>query len=877
MENKEGLKIVPIEEEMQKSYLDYAMSVIIARALPDVRDGLKPVHRRIIYAMNETGNHSNKPYRKSARVVGEVMGKYHPHGDAAVYDTMVRMAQDFSLRVPLIDGQGNFGSMDGDSAAADRYTEARMSLAAHEMVADIDNDTVDFRPNYDGSLEEPSVLPARFPNLLVNGANGIAVGMATNIPTHNLGEVIDACIAVIDNPDITTDELLEIMPGPDFPTGAIIMGKSGIKNAFETGRGSIVIRSKTEIIKNSHDRESIIVSEIPYQVNKAKMVEKIAELVKNKTVEGISDIRDESNKDGVRVVIEIKKDAMAEVILNQLFKYTPLQTSFGYNMLSIVNDHPRKLSIKEILKHFADFRENIIVRRTKFNLRKAREKAHILLGFAFAISNIDEIISIIRNAKDRQDAKEQLMKQTFLATNVRSILELVENNVEDSDTYHFTEIQANAILDLRLHRLTGLERDKIHTDLNGVVDLINKLLEILRSKEKIIGIVKDELIEVKNKFATPRLTTIEQSLENVDIEDLIQKEDMVVTVTLEGYIKRVPLAVYKAQKRGGKGRNGMNTKEEDIVDSVTISNTHDDILFFSSIGKVYRLKVYNLPLATPTSKGRALVNILPISENETISTILTIKTDQNFDDKSLIFTTSFGNIRRNKCEDFRNIPSNGKKAIGLDEGEKLINVSLCTDNNDIFIATKNGICNRFNATDIRIFQGRASNGVRGIRLSDNDEVMSMAVLSNWEIDNIEEREAYLKNADNLRKAAKKATSTQTIINDKMTKLAQDEQLILTVTENGFGKASSCYEYRPTSRGTKGFTNIAITDKNGPVVASFPVKYYDHIMLITNKGRIIRCSVEDIRITRRAAQGVIILRMNEDEKVTSVSVVDETNE
>ena len=878
MKNLDNITIIPIEEEMQKSYLDYAMSVIVSRALPDVRDGLKPVHRRIIYAMNETGNHSNKPYRKSARVVGEVMGKYHPHGDAAIYDTMVRLAQDFSLRLPLVDGQGNFGSMDGDSAAASRYTEARMSHAAHEMISDIDNETVNFKPNYDGSLEEPCVLPAKFPNLLVNGTNGIAVGMATNIPTHNLGEVIDACIAVIDNPEISVDELMNIIPGPDFPTGAIIMGNGGIRSAFNTGRGSVVVRGKTEIVKGSNDRDSIVITEIPYQVNKAKMVEKIAELVKDKIVEGISDIRDESNKDGVRVVVETKKDANAEIILNQLFKFTPLQTSFGYNMLAIVHDHPRRLSLKEILTHFADFRDEVIVRRSKFSLRKAREKAHVLLGFAIAIANIDDVIRIIRGSSDRQEAKDILMSRIFDAANIRPMLNLIDGNTEEHGEYKLSEIQANAILDLRLHRLTGLEREKIQADLSNIIEEINELLAILGSKERIIQIIKDELIEVRNKFSTPRLTRIEQTFEDVDMEDLIQKEDMVVTVTLEGYIKRVPLSAYRAQKRGGKGRNGMDTKDEDIVNSVTIANTHDDILFFLSNGKVYKMRVYKLPLSSPTSKGRAIVNILPILADEVISTILIVKHDEDLEKKTLVFTTSFGNVRRNKFEDFSRIPSNGKRAIGLDEKETLINVALCSDDNDIFIATKKGICNRFAASDVRIFVGRGSNGVRGIKLDkvkNDDEVMSMAILDKWEIDNIEEREMYLKNAGKLRKAAKKADISKALIEDKMTRLAKNEKLILTITENGFGKASSFYEYRPTSRGTKGFTNIAITEKNGPVVASFPVNYDDHIMLITNNGRIMRCSVEDIRITRRAAQGVIILRMNEGEKVSSVSVIVDT--
>jgi DNA gyrase subunit A len=862
---------VPIEEEMQRSYLDYAMSVIIARALPDVRDGLKPVHRRIIYAMNETSNHHNKPYRKSARVVGEVMGKYHPHGDAAIYDAMVRLAQDFSLRVPLVDGQGNFGSMDGDMAAAARYTEARMSSAAHELVADIENDTVDFVPNYDGSLEEPTVLPAGFPNLLVNGANGIAVGMATNIPPHNLREVIDACISFLDNPDIQVHELMEIMKGPDFPTGAIVVGTNGIRSAFETGKGSVMIRAKAEIL----DDRTIVISEVPYQINKAKAVERIAELVKDKTIEGISDIRDESNKDGVRIVVEVKKGANSDVILNQIFKFTPLQSSFGYNMLAIVNNKPLRLSLREMIHHFLSFKEEIVVKRSKFNLKKAREKAHTLLGFAVSIANIDRVIDIIRNASDKQDARLRLMEQEFMAPEIAPLIELVDGAPFTGTVYRLSEPQANAILDLRLHRLTGLEREKIQKDLEETTRAIDELLAVLHSRAKIAEIIKDELIEIKNKFGTNRLTEIYDSGEDsdVDIEDLIQKEDMVVTVTVEGYIKRVPLSSYRSQKRGGKGRSGMTTKEEDCVCIVEIANTHDDIMFFSSVGKVYRMKVYKLPLSSPTSKGRALINMFPLAENENISTILVVRQAEDRD-RTLIFTTSFGNVRRNKFEDFSNIPNNGKKAISLDGNERLINVALCSDNDNIFIATKKGICNRFSAMDVRIFSGRDSNGVRGIKLEDDDEVISMAVLDNWEMANLEEREEYLRNAENLRKAARKTTSASMIITDKLTKLAIDEKFILTITENGFGKVSSFYEYRPTSRGTKGFTNISITDKNGLVVTSFPVKHDDHIMLITDNGRIMRCSVDDIRITRRAAQGVIILRVDDGEKVTSVSVIEE---
>jgi len=877
--NRKDILVVPIEEEVQNSYLDYAMSVIVSRAIPDVRDGLKPVHRRIIHAMNETGNHYNKPYRKSARVVGEVMGKYHPHGDAAIYDTMVRLAQDFSLRATLVDGQGNFGSMDGDSAAAPRYTEARMTQLAHKLVEDIDEDTVNFTPNYDSTLMEPSVLPARFPNLLVNGSNGIAVGMATYIPTHNLGEVIDACCAVLDNPEITIEELMQnYIPGPDFPTGGIIMGDGGIRKAFNTGRGSIIVRAKTSIVKGHGDRESIIVHEIPYQVNKAKLVERIAELVKEKTIEGISDIRDESNKDGVRIVIELKKDVLGDVILNQLFKYSQLQTSLGYNMLALVKNKPMQLSLREIIDNFLDFRKEVIIRRSKFNLKKCRDKAHILLGFGLAISNIDRVIQIIRQAADRAEAKENLMAEVFNASNIRAMLELVDGHSGNAENYKLTEEQTDAILDLRLHKLTGLERDKIQNDLKEVTEQINDLLSILGSKERVIEIIKSEMLEVKEKFNTPRLTKIEQTFEDVDIEDLIQKEDMVVTYTLGSYIKRVPLSTYKAQKRGGRGRSGMETKEEDIVQEVIIANTHDEILFFTSIGKVYKMKLYKLPIGTPTSKGRALVNMLPIQDNESISTILIVRKDEDLSEKTLVFTTSLGNVRRNKFSDFANIQSNGKKAIALDENEKLIGVSFCSSDDDVFIATRNGICNRFPVSDIRIFAGRNSNGVRGIKLKNGDEVMSMAILYKWNMNNLEEREKYFKNADKLRKLARKGKITSGgIIEDRMTTLAKNEKFILTVTENGFGKISSFYDYRSTSRGTQGFTNLSITEKNGKVVASFPVEFEDQIMMITNTGRIIRCSVEDIRITRRSSQGVILFRLNKDEFITSVSRVDETND
>ncbi|MBQ7524313.1 MAG: DNA gyrase subunit A [Alphaproteobacteria bacterium] len=877
-DSRNDVVVVPIEEEVQNSYLDYAMSVIVSRAIPDVRDGLKPVHRRIIHAMNETGNHYNKPYRKSARVVGEVMGKYHPHGDAAIYETMVRLAQDFSLRAPLVDGQGNFGSMDGDSAAAPRYTEARMAQIAHELVADIDDDTVNFCPNYDGTIMEPSVLPAKFPNLLVNGANGIAVGMATYIPTHNLGEVIDACCAVIDNPDITTDELMrDYIPGPDFPTGGIVMGNGGIKSAFDTGRGSVIVRAKTSIVKGHNDRDTIIVHEIPYQVNKAKLVEKIAELVKEKTVEGISDIRDESNKDGVRIVIELKKDISGEVILNQLFKLTPLQTSLGYNMLALVKNRPLRLSLRGIIDNFVDFRREVVVRRSKFNLKKCRDKAHVLLGFGLAIANIDRVIHIIRSASDRNEAKLNLMNEEFNAENIRPMLELVDGYADNAKTYKLTEEQANAILDLRLHKLTGLEREKVQSELGEVADQIRELLSILSSKKRVVEIIKSEMLEVKERFGTPRLTQIDQAFESVSDEDLIQREDMVLTYTLGGYIKRVPLSSYRAQKRGGRGRNGMDTKEEDIVSKVMIANTHDDVLFFTSIGRVYRMRVHRLPIGSPTSKGRALINLLPVGDNETISTIRIIKRDGDLSGKGLVFATSFGNIRRNSIDTFARIPSSGKWAMKLEEGEKLIDVLPCSEDNDILLCTKNGMCARFAASQVRVLASRLSNGVRGMKLKPDDEVISMAVLNGWNINSTEERDEYLKNSGNLRKLVRKGKLSEGgIVEDRMTTLARAEEFILTVTEKGFGKISSAYAYKSYSRGVNGFLNIAVTERNGKVVASFPVSYDDQIMMVTNTGQIMRCSVEAVRTTARISQGVILFKLSEGEVITSASVVEETD-
>ena len=877
-------KPVSIEEEMKRSYLDYAMSVIVSRALPDVRDGLKPVHRRILYAMKEAGNDYNRPYRKSARVVGDVMGKYHPHGDSAIYDAMVRMTQDFSLRLPLIDGQGNFGSMDGDPAAAARYTEARLSRAAHTIIEDIDKDTVDFQTNYDETLVEPKVLPARFPNLLVNGTSGIAVGMATSVPTHNLGEVIDGCCALIENPDLSLPELMQIIPGPDFPTGGIIMGRYGLHEAYRTGRGTITVRSKTSIETIRNDREAIIVSEIPFQVNKSRMIEKIAEQVKEKIIEGISDLRDESDRDGVRVVIELKRDAVAEVVLNQLYRYTQLQTGISFNMLALVHGRPEQLSLTRILKAFLEFREEVIVRRTRFELAKAREKAHILLGFAVAVANIEPIIALIRAAVDRQQAKIDLMAKAWDATVVAPLINLVDEDSDHQNQYRLTETQAQAILDLRLHRLTGLEREKISNDLHEIVAQIQEYLAILASRQRVLDILKTELLEIRAQFANPRRTQIEDGDSSVEMEDLIQREDMVITVSLGGYIKRVPLSTYRSQKRGGRGRSGMSTKSEDVVSDVIVANTHDPVLFFSSLGKVYKMKVYRLPLASPQARGRAMVNLLPLSPGETITTVL-VRSEEASEGQEpyLMFATSRGNVRRNKLDDFANIPSNGKRAMRLDDNEELIAVAFCYETDDVMLSTYQGACNRFNVTDIRIFAGRDSNGVRGIRLGKDDHVISMAVLTQGRLD-IEERQAYLRQASKARQLANQSDEEVIIeeieeenLDVKITperfqELAAQEQFILTITEKGFGKRSSAYEYRTTNRGSSGFASIAVNARNGGVAASFPVMPDNQILLVTDQGRLMRCPIHDVRITRRSAQGVIIFRVNDNEKVVAVSCI-----
>lgn len=877
-------KPVAIEEEMKRSYLDYAMSVIVSRALPDVRDGLKPVHRRILYAMKEANNEYNRPYRKSARTVGDVMGKYHPHGDMAIYDAMARMAQDFSLRVPLIDGQGNFGSVDGDRPAAPRYTEARLSRSAHELLEDIDRDTVDFQPNYDDSTVEPKVLPAKFPNILVNGGNGIAVGMATNIPPHNLGEVVDACCALIENPDLTVEQLMHYIPGPDFPTGSIIMGRSGILEAFRTGRGSLMVRGKTHIETVRGEREAIIIDEIPYQVNKSKLVERIAEVVKEKLVEGISDLRDESDRDGMRVVIELKKDAVSDVVLNQLYRFTSLQNSFGVNMLALNHGRPEQMSLKEMLAAFLAFREEVILRGARFDLAKAREKAHIFVGLAIAVANIDPIIALIRKAPDRQTAREQLMSQAWPAQSVGALLAIVDEpgNADQGDgSYILTEAQAQAILELRLHRLTGLERDKIASDLNELAVQIQDLLDILGNRQRVLNLMRDDLIKVKEQFKSPRRTEIEEGDYSVDDEDLIQREDMVVTVSMGGYIKRVPLVTYRAQKRGGKGRSGMTTKEEDIVNDVFVANTHSPVLFFTTAGKVYQLKAYRLPIGSPTSKGRPMINMLPLSAGETVSTVLVLPDDLTEQENiNVMFATSFGHVRRNKLSDFMNIRTNGKIAMKLDDGEELITVKICTVNDDVMLSTKNGKCIRFNVDEIRVFAGRDSNGVRGIKLAPKDSVISMTILEQLKLDT-EERDRYLRMASKLRQSpddetqeiSDEASSTEesvTLTPERFEELAASEQFILTITENGFGKRSSAYGYRTTGRGGLGLDSIIVNARNGGVVASFPVEEKDQIMLVTDAGKLIRCPIHDVRIAGRRTQGVTIFRVADDERVVAVS-------
>jgi DNA gyrase subunit A len=873
---------VAIEEEMKRSYLDYAMSVIVARALPDVRDGLKPVHRRILHAMNEAGYASNRAYKKSAGVVGEVMGKYHPHGDTAIYDAMVRMAQDFSMRLMLIDGQGNFGSMDGDSPAAMRYTEARLAKAGEAMLEDIDKETVDFQPNYDESLQEPLVLPARFPNLLVNGAGGIAVGMATNIPPHNLGEVIDGCLAYLDDPSISVDRMIEIIPGPDFPTGGIILGRAGIRAAYHTGHGSIAIRAKTFIEERGKDRQSIIVSEIPYQQNKARLVERIAEVVNDKVVEGISELRDESDREGVRIVMELKRDAMAEVVLAQLYRFTPLQTTFGANMLALNGGRPQMLNLKEMIGAFVDFREVVIRRRIIFDLKQARQRAHILAGLAVAVANIDEIIEAIRSAPDPAAARIALTGRSWPVGDLAPLIALIDEpgeGVAEDGTYRLSDEQARAILDLRLQRLTGLEREKIAEELKEVTDKIKEYLEILANRDLLLAILRQELIEVKEAFATPRLTAIEENEFEADIEDLIQREDMVVTVSMTGYVKRVPLSTYRAQRRGGKGRTGMTTKDEDVVSELFVANTHTPVLFFTSRGMVHRLKVYRLPLGTPTSRGKAFVNLLPLVAGETISAVLPLPEDEShWDELFVMFATSHGTVRRNQLSDFANIRANGLIAMKLDEGEQLIAVHTCTDDQDVLLAGRDGKCIRFPVPDVRVFAGRTSTGVRGIKLAEGDEVISMSIQTNVEA-TADERAAYLKYSRQKRggdeaqlpdEGDEEGAANAAVTAERLAELEGTEQFILTVSERGFGKRTSAYEYRVTGRGGQGIQNMEVNDRNGRVVATFPIGHGDELMLVSDGGQVIRIGVDEIRIAGRRTQGVTLFRVAADEHVVSVA-------
>jgi DNA gyrase subunit A len=880
---------VSIEDEMRSSYLDYAMSVIVSRALPDVRDGLKPVHRRILYSMKENGFEYNRPYRKSARITGDVMGKYHPHGDQAIYDAMVRMAQDFSMRLPLIDGQGNFGSMDGDKAAAMRYTEARMARSAHALLEDIDRDTVDFQPNYDESVSEPQVLPAGFPNLLVNGAGGIAVGMATNIPPHNLGEVIDACCAVIDNPDVTIDELIEkYIPGPDFPTGGVILGRNGILSAFHTGRGSVVMRGKTSFEEVRKDRMAIIVHEVPYQVNKARMIESMAEAVRDKRIEGISDLRDESDRDGVRVVIELKRDAEPEVVQAQLFRFTPLQTSFGVNMLALDGGQPRLMNLKDIMVAFIAFREEVIRRRTIFELGKARERAHVLVGLAVAVTNIDEVIALIRAAPDPATAREQLMARDWPAADVAPMIALLDEPGQAvvDGKYKLSETQARAILELRLHRLTGLERDKIGDDLKALGEQIAEYLSILASREKLYGLLRDELIAMREQFADERRTVIEESEFEQDIEDLIQREDMVVTVSNGGYMKRVPLSTYRAQRRGGKGRAGMATRDEDFVSQVFVVNTHTPVLFFSSTGIVYKLKVYKLPLGTPQARGKAMVNILPLKEGETITTLMPLPEDEDtWENLFVMFSTTSGNVRRNRLSDFTNVMSNGKIAMKLDEGDRLVRVRTCTEDDDVLLSARGGKVIRFPVDAVRVFSSRNSTGVRGMRLAKGDEIIAMSILRHVKVE-IEDRDLYLqsvgaarrlKGGDYTDRAEDKARDEELaarLHEPRYREMAENEEFILTIAEDGMGKRTSAYEYRIAGRGGQGITGIELGRGKGQppssIVAAFTVLDTDQIMMVSDGGQIIRCPIDQISIVGRSARGVTVFKVADEERLVSVS-------
>jgi DNA gyrase subunit A len=875
------IRPVSISEEMKRSYLDYAMSVIVMRALPDARDGLKPVHRRILYSMYESNYTPDRPYNKCARVTGDTMGKYHPHGNQAIYDALVRLAQDFSMRLPLLDGQGNFGSVDGDPPAAERYTEVRLARPAMVLLDDLENDTVDFQPNYDGREREPVVLPAKFPNLLVNGAGGIAVGMATNIPPHNLGEIVDACIALMNDPALGIDDLINIVPGPDFPTGGIILGRQGIRAAYHLGRGSIIMRGKVGFETLRKEREAIIISEIPYQVNKAAMVERIAELVREKRIDGISDLRDESDREGYRVVIELKRDAVPDVVLNQLYRFTPLQTSFGANMVALDGGRPLVMSIKDLLTIFIDFREEVVSRRTK----------HVLVGLAIAVANIDEIIRLIRAAPDPNTARDQMMDRDWPARDIEPMITLIDDprhRVSENGTCRLSAEQAKAILDLRLQRLTALGRDEIKQELDKLAAEIADYLEILRSRARIQAIVKDELLAVKQEFATPRRTVIVDQEGEMEDEDLIQREDMVVTVSHLGYVKRVPLSTYRAQRRGGKGRAGMQTREEDFVLRLFVANTHTPVLFFSSRGQVYKEKVWRLPPAAPQARGKALINILPLAQGENITTIMPLPEDeQTWGNLDVMFATTSGTVRRNKLSDFVDVRRSGIIAMRLAEGEAIVDVQICTEHDDVLLTSAAGQCIRFPVADVRVFQSRTSMGVRGLALENGDRVISMSILRHVDA-SADERAAYLKRANAVRRGAGEediATDAEETPNagaielgeHRYVEMSAAEQVVLTVTENGFGKRTSSYEYRTTGRGGKGIVAMAVTPRNGRLVASFPVEEGDHIMLVTNGGQLIRCPVNGIRIAGRSTQGVIVFSTAENERVVAVERLTEEGE
>jgi DNA gyrase subunit A len=878
---------ISIEDEMKRSYLDYAMSVIVSRALPDVRDGLKPVHRRILYAMYEAGYHYNKQYRKSARIVGDVIGKYHPHGDTAVYDSLVRMAQDFSMRIPLVDGQGNFGSIDGDAPAAMRYTESRLTKISHTLLHDIDKNTVDFQPNYDNSEHEPKVLPAAFPNLLVNGSGGIAVGMATNIPPHNLIEVINACVAYIDNPEITIDDIAEIIQGPDFPTSATILGRNAIKSAYHTGKGIIQVRGKASI-EDLEKRQAIIIEEIPYAVNKSKMIEKIADLVNEHKITGVSDIRDESDKSGIRVVVEIKKDFSAAVILNQIYSYTPLQTSFGINMVALDHGIPKLMNIKQIIRSFVEFKEEIINKRTIFLLNQARARAHILFALRIAVSNIDEVIVMIRGSQDAAEAKQKLLMKKWLINDIRNWLELIGDKIAEDETYTFSEAQVKSILEMRLQRLTALEHGKIEEELGNLITEIKYFLELLGSRELLLKVMKEELIKVRDEFGTPRLTEIEDSEgSDQEIEDLIQKEDMVVICTLSGYIKRVPLASYRNQKRGGKGRNTVSNPGEDVATRVFVGTTHTPMLFFSSSGQVYCLKLYKIPLGSPQSKGRALVNLFGnLKPGESITNILLLPENvKELENLNIVFSTSSGYIRRNSLDDFRRIPSNGKIAIRLDEGDRLVDVNLCNHEDHVLISTKLGKSIRFAVEDLRVFKSRTSDGVRAIRLQNDDIVISMTILTGADYPLIE-RDAYLSipysDRLNLKQIEQKPLLNYDDIglsSEQVHNMAQSEQVIFSITSKGYGKCSSAYEYRVTGRGGSGVTNMNISKKTGTLVTVIPIKGHDdELILVTNTGKLIRFNIDTIRVTGRNTSGVILFRITDPkEEIVSAALIADNGE